>query len=143
MPYILPRQGFLVSAFLEGDSLYLSANNMAGRDTIMVTAVDDSNAAFSDTFVVQVRDATALEDLPVPAKYSLDQNYPNPFNPTTTITFQIPHPNLTTLKIYNVLGKEVATIVSEKMNPGNYSYTFDGSSLATGVYYYRLEITGK
>lgn len=132
------KTGGLISAFLEGDSLYLSANNMAGRDTIMVTAVDDSNAAFSDTFVVQVREATALEDLPIPVKYSLDQNYPNPFNPTTTITFQIPHPNLTTLKIYNVLGKEVATIVSEKMNPGNYSYTFDGSSLATGVYYYRL-----
>jgi polyhydroxybutyrate depolymerase len=73
-----------------------------------------------------------------PEKFSLVQNYPNPFNPSTTIQFQIPKSQFTTLKVYNILGKEVYTIVSRKLNPGNYTYTFDGKSLASGIYYYHL-----
>ena len=73
-----------------------------------------------------------------PQNYHLDQNYPNPFNPSTTIKFRIPNSEFTTLKVYNILGKEVATLVSKKMNPGNYTYTFDGKNLASGVYYYKL-----
>jgi photosystem II stability/assembly factor-like uncharacterized protein len=72
-------------------------------------------------------------------EYKLSQNYPNPFNPKTTIEFSLPKSEFTILKIYNILGKEIRTIVSKKLNSGNHIYTFDGKNLASGVYYYRIE----
>jgi hypothetical protein len=81
----------------------------------------------------------------IPDKYRLYQNYPNPFNPSTIIRFEIKDTRFTTLKIYNTLGKEVATLVNEKLQPGEYEYKFDarlygqGTNLASGVYYYKLE----
>ncbi len=85
---------------------------------------------------------TFLTNLPeyqnVLLNYELFQNYPNPFNPSTTIKFQIPNSKFTTLKVYNILGKEVATLVSRKLNQGNHTYTFDGKNLASGIYYYQL-----
>jgi hypothetical protein len=70
--------------------------------------------------------------------FDLAQNYPNPFNPSTTIEFTLPISEFTTLKVYNILGKEVATLVSSKLNQGNHTYTFDGKNLASGIYYYQL-----
>ena len=70
--------------------------------------------------------------------FSLSQNYPNPFNPSTTIEFTLPKSEFTTLKVYNILGKEVSTIVSRKLNQGNHTYTFGGKNLASGIYYYQL-----
>ncbi len=69
----------------------------------------------------------------------LKQNYPNPFNPNTTIEFSLPKTEFITLKIYNTLGQEVATLISKKMTPGNHKYTWDASTFASGVYYYRVE----
>ncbi|MBI5404196.1 MAG: T9SS type A sorting domain-containing protein [Ignavibacteriae bacterium] len=74
----------------------------------------------------------------IPEKFSLSQNYPNPFNPSTNIKFRIKNNKYTTLKIYDVLGKEVATLVNEKLKPGEYEVTFDGSELPSGVYFYKL-----
>ena len=73
-----------------------------------------------------------------PDKFRLSQNYPNPFNPSTTIEFTLPKSEHTTLKVYNILGKEVSTLVSRKLNQGNHTYQFDGRNLASGVYYYQL-----
>ena len=73
-----------------------------------------------------------------PANFNLSQNYPNPFNPLTTIEFNLPQSKHTTLKIYNILGAEVATLVSDKLSAGMHKYTFDGSNLASGVYYYQV-----
>ena len=70
--------------------------------------------------------------------YHLKQNYPNPFNPSTSIEFTLPKSEYVTLKVYNILGKEVATLVSNKLNPGNHAYKFDGRNLASGIYYYQL-----
>ncbi len=75
----------------------------------------------------------------VPETYSLSQNYPNPFNPTTKINFSIPKQGFVTLKVYDVLGKEVKTLVNEQKPIGNYNIEFNGSNLASGVYFYRLE----
>jgi hypothetical protein len=75
----------------------------------------------------------------IPQGFVLSQNYPNPFNPVTTIEFSIPKSEFVTLKIYNLLGQEVATLVSEKLTPGNYKYTWDASGFASGVYYYKFE----
>jgi hypothetical protein len=66
------------------------------------------------------------------------QNYPNPFNPSTTIEFRIQSSQFVTLKVYDLLGREVAVLVDEQKAPGNYEITFDASRLASGVYMYRL-----
>jgi len=75
-------------------------------------------------------------------KFSLEQNYPNPFNPTTTIKFEIPENGFVTLKVYNVLEEEVATLISENLNSGIYTYDFDASNLSSGIYFYTLETKG-
>ena len=79
------------------------------------------------------------QSLETPVGYSLHQNYPNPFNPTTTIEFALPQTGFVSLKVYNILGEEVATLVSEKLAAGNYKYDWDASGLASGVYLYRLQ----
>ena len=73
------------------------------------------------------------------ADYILYQNYPNPFNPTTTIEFSISKTIFVTLKIYDILGEEVATLVSDRLNTGSYSYEWDARDLASGIYLYRLQ----
>jgi hypothetical protein len=80
----------------------------------------------------------------VPSKYSLEQNYPNPFNPATIIRFQIKDLRLVTLKVYDILGKEVATLVNEKLQPGTYEIPFSGNQfpnyqLPSGIYFYCLQ----
>ena len=83
----------------------------------------------------------------VPTRFRLEQNYPNPFNPVTKIRFCIPPLNpplvkvgsgMVTLKIYDITGREIQTLVKEKLNPGTYEVTFDGSNFASGVYFYQL-----
>ena len=76
----------------------------------------------------------------LPVKFNLEQNYPNPFNPTTNIGFRIPDVGYVTLKVYDVLGRKVATLVSQVEQPGNYQVEFNGSSLASGVYFYRIDV---
>ncbi|MFZ4591580.1 MAG: T9SS type A sorting domain-containing protein [Ignavibacteria bacterium] len=78
----------------------------------------------------------------VPEKFSLSQNYPNPFNPKTNINFQVPKTSLVTLKVYDVLGREVVALVNEKMQAGSYKVDFDGSRYTSGTYFYRLETDG-
>jgi hypothetical protein len=73
-----------------------------------------------------------------PDKFSLSQNYPNPFNPTTNLEFGISELGFVSLRVYDLVGKEVATLVNEKLAPGKYKYRFDGVGLPSGVYYYRL-----
>ncbi|MBS1515196.1 MAG: T9SS type A sorting domain-containing protein [Bacteroidetes bacterium] len=75
----------------------------------------------------------------VAEKYSLSQNYPNPFNPATKISFAIPTNGFVSLKVYDVTGKEVMTLVNKNMTVGSYSVDFNGTFLSSGVYFYRLE----
>jgi len=77
-----------------------------------------------------------------PIEYSLSQNYPNPFNPVTKINFAIPKTGFVSLKVYNMLGKEISTLVSDVKNAGYYSVDFDATELSTGVYYYKIESQG-
>jgi hypothetical protein len=78
----------------------------------------------------------------VPECFQLMQNYPNPFNPATQISFQIAERADVLLRVFDPLGREVATLVNEKMTPGYYTRVFDGSELASGVYLYRLQANG-
>lgn len=83
--------------------------------------------------------ATSVDDVITPALFSLEQNYPNPFNPTTTISWQSPVSSWQVLKVFDVLGKEVATLVDEYRPAGRYEINFDASRLASGVYLYKIQ----
>jgi hypothetical protein len=73
-----------------------------------------------------------------PSEYILEQNYPNPFNPSTSIQYAIGSRQFAILKVYNVLGKEIATLVNEEKSAGNYQVEFDGRKFSSGIYYYKL-----
>jgi hypothetical protein len=80
----------------------------------------------------------------LPYEYELSQNYPNPFNPSTVLKYALPNDGYVTLKIFDVLGQEVSTIVNEYANKGNHEVEFNsdrnGVSLSSGIYYYRIEV---
>ncbi len=75
----------------------------------------------------------------IPTALELNQNYPNPFNPSTNISFNLPMSSKVELKVYDLLGREVRVLVNEKLSSGGYQYTFDASSLSSGVYFYQLK----
>ncbi|MBI5476968.1 MAG: T9SS type A sorting domain-containing protein [Ignavibacteriales bacterium] len=128
-----------------------AANNEGGNDNEAGFAVNHTlqmtkfmkSATTVDTFgtmtISTLKDPLAVKELPVvPTKYELQQNYPNPFNPLTNITYSIIKESFVTLKVYNVLGVEVATLVSEKQNVGTFNATFDASGFSSGMYFYKL-----
>jgi hypothetical protein len=73
-----------------------------------------------------------------PQTYSLEQNFPNPFNPSTKIRFSIPEQGLVTLKVFNLLGEEVATLINTEMTTGTYEADFRGTEISSGIYFYTL-----
>ncbi len=75
----------------------------------------------------------------LPVKYHVSQNYPNPFNPTTTINFSIPEATFVYLKIFNSLGEEIQTLISEELSAGNYKYDWNAINLPSGIYFYKLQ----
>lgn len=102
----------------------------AGTDTVAIYMI----RAYVSFAMTQAAESKSLK----PSNYSLSQNFPNPFNPVTTIRYQIPEAGLVTLKVYDMLGNEVASLVSKDQTPGEYTATFDGKDLSSGVYFYKL-----
>lgn len=92
----------------------------------------DNDGAFEYSKIIEV-------DVTAPIEFSLSQNYPNPFNPSTTIKYSIPTKQFVSLKVFNILGKEVAQLVNSEQAEGFYNVTFDGSGLSSGVYFYKLQ----
>ena len=108
-----------------------------GSATFTITAVDELKDQTSIEVVVIVSDPIASTD--IPTTFELKQNYPNPFNPTTNINYSIPEASDVTLTIYDMLGREVATLVNGWREPGRYNANFDASRLASGMYIYRIK----
>ena len=84
----------------------------------------------------------------IPAEYALSQNYPNPFNPVTTIGFNLPEDGLVKVSVFNLLGQEVRTLVSSRLEAGSYKTTWNsldnyGRKVSTGMYFYRLQVDNK
>jgi len=115
--------------------------SVVGQSFIGTTRYSDTQITsgfLADTlFSGMIVDIKNQEQLPV--SYSLWQNYPNPFNPNTTIHFEIPEKSHVSLKLFNLLGQEVLTVIDEVRTAGKYDVRMDGSSLSSGVYFYRLQ----
>ncbi|MHA2101430.1 MAG: T9SS type A sorting domain-containing protein, partial [Candidatus Kariarchaeaceae archaeon] len=89
-----------------------------------------------DRVITSVRTSTGFV---IPKLYSLSQNYPNPFNPSTIIKYQIPQLSFVTIKVYDVLGSEIITLVNEEKPLGSYEVEFNAANLPSGIYFYRLQ----
>jgi hypothetical protein len=102
------------------------------------------NRVLTDAEVLALSEITVSteEQLVFNRTFELYQNYPNPFESSTTIEFSQQEKGFTTLKVYNTVGQEVATLISKYQMPGNYKYIWDASNMSTGVYFYRLSIDG-
>ena len=102
---------------------------------------DDSVFDISDNkFTIESVTSTEIFDPTIPEQYELKQNYPNPFNPSTKISYEIPEAGLVVLKVYDLLGNEIAKLVNENKQTGRYEVEFKAENLASGVYIYRLSV---
>ncbi len=119
----------LASGFLTPDQ-----NNNASSFTVIV--VLPSGDVLNLGTVTSVNDDK--NDI-IPTTYELNQNYPNPFNPTTKIRFSIPQNDFVTLKVYDILGREIATIINEELKAGTYNLDFEATNLSSGIYFYQLK----
>jgi hypothetical protein len=127
-------------AIVQDTLLVIMLNN--GIATIVIKATDSNNDFVTCTFVVE-GGTTCCEDavkvgIESPKEFSLDQNYPNPSNPTTNIMFSVPQSSSVKIAIYDMLGREIVTLVNADYMPGYYIVPFDGSKLASGTYMYRM-----
>jgi subtilisin-like proprotein convertase family protein len=103
-------------------------------------AAGNTGTLISWCLQLETKGTVGVEENTVPQKYELSQNYPNPFNPTTVIRYQLSVVSNVTLKVYDVMGREVQTLVNKRLNAGTYETTFDASMLSSGVYFYRMEV---
>ncbi len=125
---------------------YINNNEISEKaDTLKEFSITVYSGAFASESVVRYVEVldhvmTSNEDeLGLPKEFSLGQNYPNPFNPSTNIQFALPEQAEVTLKVYNLLGREISTLVSGRMNAGNHKIEFNASGLSTGLYFYRIQ----
>jgi len=116
-------------------NFYLSVPEMPPYPNITATARDalGNTSEFSHPFLVSAEEGNSI-----PQKFILSQNYPNPFNPNTEISYQLPVSGHTTIKVYDVLGNEIAIMVNKEQSAGKYKVNFNALGLASGVYFYRL-----
>jgi hypothetical protein len=135
------------------EDTYLSG--LTTKDIISITGVDENTASCltvndyngdsqgSDTtFFLAVSSEPFVDvdddEINIPAEFSLNQNYPNPFNPSTRIQYQVSSISQVLLKVYEVLGNEVATLVNKEKSVGSYEVNFDASGLTSGIYFYTI-----
>jgi len=126
--YTAPAEAGSVTLFANGNSVNGNGQN----------SQDQWN--FAADKIITVSGSTGVKDNDqVVAKYILKQNYPNPFNPSTIISFRMAEAGFVTLKIFDVLGNEVGTLINEDRSPGEYTVPFSAAGLSSGIYYYQLK----
>ena len=123
---------------------WTTVNSGLTNNLLASIAINNGGIIFAATtggLFRSVQSTTSVRELSAdaPSSFSLNQNYPNPFNPTTTISFSIPTSEFVTLKVFDVLGNEVATLVNEEKSNGIYKVDFNASNLSSGIYFYTLK----
>jgi hypothetical protein len=130
---------------LTADTTEAGAGNYTAQFSTSPYSVSRGGITTLGTFAVgkfkDVPDIVGVErnEKGVPTGFSLSQNYPNPFNPTTRIQYSVPSTQYISLKVYDVLGRELSTLVSEVKPPGTYTVEWDARGLPSGVYFYRMQ----
>ncbi len=115
---------------------FIDKNLSAGNYSYRLKQIDrDGKFEYSQSVEVTI--------IGTPKEFTLEQNYPNPFNPSTMINYQLPITNHVTLKVYNAIGREVATLVNEEKEAGLYSAMFDAKNLSSGIYFAKLQYDEK
>lgn len=117
--------------------VYFTPNNQPGFARVRVT-ISYLTQSVSHYFSLQTGPIGIKQISNVVKDFALLQNYPNPFNPTTRISFSIPRKDFVYLRVYDILGREVKTLINEELAPGEYEYEFDAEGLSSGFYYYSL-----
>jgi hypothetical protein len=126
---------------------------VAATDSVFIDTSTNARTSYYYRLRVVMKDSVELQSYPIMLKpvatfvrpvtgtyeFALSDSYPNPFNPTTVISYQLAINSLVTLKVYDILGREVAPLINERQTAGNHSILFDGSNLSSGVYFYRME----
>jgi hypothetical protein len=129
---------------VDGSGTTMTEHSYSYVDRAVVNGVTYSYRLLSHDINGEVHEyastVEATPAAPVPTEYSLSQNFPNPFNPSTSISYSVKEAGFVTLKVYNLIGQEVAILVSAKMNAGQYTAAFAANDLPSGVYVYRLEV---
>jgi hypothetical protein len=143
IPALNKYQVFL-TIFGEGDTSDVRFK-MLEQETGIVYSAGDVITFTADTTLgsiekpITIKSAYATNDGALPTTFQLYQNHPNPFNPTTSIRYEVPTRTDVSLIIYNVLGQQVRTLVNTTQNAGRYLLQVDGSTLSSGIYFYRFE----
>jgi len=118
-----------------GGPMYTAGDTLIANNTIHFSSGYSSRVTWRTSAVTDVE----LSGQTIPDKFQLFQNYPNPFNPSTVISYRLSAISKVSLKIYDLLGREIATLVNQEQQPGKYVKTFHGTSLPNGIYFYRLQ----
>ncbi len=132
--------GYYISADANGNCYVIGAF----KETAIFGTTNLTSAGDYDIFVAkygasEINDVERNENKQIPETVLLFQNYPNPFNPNTTISYSLPKATKVELKVYNLLGQEIATLANEEKSPGNYEVNFNAANLSSGVYIYKLQ----
>ena len=130
----------LLSSAPEGSITELKGRDMVFTDNNHCWIICNSGRVFYNSNISGTITGIEQETNVLPENYVLEQNYPNPFNPSTVIKFQLPESGFVTLKIYDMLGREIKTLVNEYKTSGSYSVRFNATGLASGVYLYELQV---
>jgi len=126
---------------LNDPDYFWSVTHLAVDDTYLYAAIGTPGLGSYGIWKRKLSDmpTSVLSSAELPEKFSLEQNYPNPFNPSTSISFSIPTSEFVSLKVFDVLGSEVATLVNEEKPTGSYKIDFNAANLPSGVYLYKLQ----
>ena len=126
--------GFEVSNSTDLITISITGQSFSGISTNSNSQIISGFLGASDYIITDIQDKQRI----IPTVYNLYQNYPNPFNPSTTIKYSIPQLSFVTLKIYDILGREVTSLVNEEQAVGVYKIQFNSNKLSSGVYFYRI-----
>lgn len=139
--WIAVNTGFPVNPVTGLISARVHALAVSGSN--LIAGIEEGVPAMNDGIwrrpLTEIVTSTGNASNEVPTHFRLDQNYPNPFNPSTTISFSIPTKSFTSLKVFDVLGKQVSTLVSEELSAGRHFRTWNASTMPSSVYFYRLQ----